>query len=445
MELNGIADRIEALLKGRALDGYEIYLSASKNLGIEVREQKVDAFKCSAPVGVSIRVLKARGMGFSYSTSLDVRDLERMIDSALQSAEIQTPDEFNGLPSPRPYPLLTGLFDEELVLIGEREKIERALLLEKLTQAADPRIKKVRKASYNESSFDLHIRNSLGVACSYRDTSVSASVTAIAEEGGDSQMGWDFAFSNNFSGIDVERIAKTAAGKAAALLGAGKGPTMRCPAVLDNRVAGEILEVLSQAFLAESVQKGKSLLAGKLGMELFSPVLRIRDDGTLPGGMGTAPFDGEGSPQQNNVLVENGRLLRFLYDGYCARKDGTASTGNATRGSCKNPPRAGVTNFFIENGATTPEGLTSGIDRGILITEVMGMHTANAISGDFSVGAAGFLIERGAVTVPVKGIAISGNIMDIFRGVDLVGNDLRFYGAVGSPSLRIAALDIAGK
>jgi len=215
--------------------------------------------------------------------------------------------------------------------------------------------------------------------------------------------------------------------------------------VLDNRVATEILEVIAPAFLAENVQKGKSLLAGRIGEDIFSPMLRIRDDGTLPGGMGTAPFDGEGVPQQNTVLVDKGRLAGYLYDTYRARKAGMVSTGNATRGSSKSPPLMGVSNFFIDNGDTPFAGLLQGIERGILVTTVMGMHTANPISGDFSVGAAGFLIERGSVTVPVKGIAIAGNIMELFHSVELVGNDLRFFGVVGAPSLRIAELDVSGE
>jgi PmbA protein len=437
--------KIESLLKGRSTDGYEIFLSSSRNLSIEVRDQKVDSYKCSGPVVVSVRVLKARAMGFSYSTSLDGPDIEKMIDNALASAEIQTPDENNVLPQPQAYPIITGLFDEGLTLIDEKEKIGRALELERLVLATDPRVKRVRKASYGESVYAGHIRNSLGVKGSYRDTSVTASVSAIAEEGNDSQIGWDFGFSNYFAGIDVAAIAQGAANKAMGLLGAAGIPTMRCPALLDNHVAGEILEVLSQAFLAENVQKGKSLLAGKLGENIFSPGLRIRDDGTLPGGMGTAPFDAEGVAQCNTVLVEEGRLQGFLYDTYCACKGGTASTGNAVRGSSKNPPRMGVTNFFIENGTVPLAGLLHGIARGVLITEVMGMHTANPISGDFSVGAAGFLIEEGKPTMPVKGIAIAGNILDIFRNVEMVGNDLRFFGAVGSPSLRIAALDVGGE
>jgi PmbA protein len=258
-------------------------------------------------------------------------------------------------------------------------------------------------------------------------------------------MGWDFGFSNSFAGVDVAVIAKNASDKAVGLLGARKIPTMRCPAVLDNHVATEILEVLAPAFLAENVLKGKSLLSGKVGQEIFSPRLRIRDDGTLSGGMATAPFDGEGVPRQNSVLVEEGRLKGFLYDTYHARKSGTVSTGNATRSSSKSPPVMGASNFFIDKGDTPFPALLQGIDRGVLLTSVMGMHTANPISGDFSVGAAGFLIENGVVTAPVKGIAIAGNILDLFKCVEMVGNDLRLFGVVGSPSLRIAVLDVSGE
>jgi PmbA protein len=219
---------------------------------------------------------------------------------------------------------------------------------------------------------------------------------------------------------------------------------MRCPVVLDNYVATEILEVLAPSFLAENVQKGKSLLAGRLGEQLFAPALRIRDDGTLPGGMATTPFDGEGVAHRDTVLVEGGELRGFLYDTFYACRDGKQSTGNATRGGVKSAPHMGVTNFFVERGDSPAGALLAGIGTGVLITDVMGMHTANPVSGDFSVGAAGFLIENGAVAGPVKGFAIAGNILELFRNVELVGDDLRFFGAVGAPSLRIAALDVSG-
>ena len=445
MNFQEIAGRIEKLLKGRPLTGWEIFQVASRNLTIEAKEQKVDTFTCSQPVGVSVRILKDGRMGFSFSTSLDDVDLVRMIDSAVVGAENQTPDEFHLLPLPEEYPVIPGMFDEGLAMVREEDKVGRALELERLTLAADPRIKRVRKATYGESTFEVAIRNSYGVEGSYRGTSVSGSVAALAEEGEDSQMGWDFGFSTSYTGVNVEEIARIAAAKAAGLLGARKIPTMSCPAILDNYVATDILEVLAPAFLAENVQKGKSLLAAREGERLFAECLRIRDNGILPGGMATAPFDGEGVPRRDTVLVESGVLLGFLYDSYCGRKAGKASTGNAARGGVKGPPRMGVNNFFIENGQDTQVGLAEGIGRGLLVTSVMGMHTANPISGDFSVGAAGFLIENGVVTMPVKGVAIAGNILELFRSVEKVGNDLRFFGAVGAPSLRIAALDVSGE
>jgi PmbA protein len=370
--------------------------------------------------------------------------LERMIDNALVGATAQTPDDCYGFASPQPFPELAGLFDPALAAVHDSAKVARALDLERLTLAMDPRLKRVRKATYNDSTFFVQIRTSAGVNGGYCGTSVSSSISVLAEEGTDSQMGWDFGFSHFFAGVDVELVAQTAARKALGLLGAKKIPTMRCPVVLDHHVATEVLEVLAAAFLAENVQKGKSLLAGKVGTTITAPLIRIIDDGLLAGGMATSPFDGEGVPHRRTVLVENGQLNGYLYDTFWGRKCGQASTGNAVRGGVKGLPSLGVSNFFIENGATPAASLSSGISRGLLLTDVMGMHTANPISGDFSVGASGFLIEDGVVTQPVKEIVVSGNILDLFRAVEGVGDDLRFFGAVGAPSLRIAALDISG-
>lgn len=444
MNAEHISDSILKLLKGLSLDGYEITIGNSRNLSLEVKEGKVDTFKCSAPLGVSVRLLKSQGMGFSFSTSLAGGDLERMVDNALVSALNQTPDSWHGFPGSQSYPELKGLFDEGLAAVGEGRKIDRAIELERLTLAADPRVKRVRKASYGESEYMVYVRNSLGVKGMFRGTSVSASVSAVAEDNGDSQMGWDFGFGNFFSDLNVERIAVAAASRAVGLLGARKIPTMRCPVVLDNHVAADILEVLALSFLAENVVKGKSMLAGRAGQQLFSGKMTIRDNGLLAGGMATAPFDAEGVPQQDTLLVEEGTIKAFLYDSYWARRDGKETTGNSTRGGIKGPPHLGVTNFYIENGTATAGDLLAGINRGVLITDVMGMHTANPISGDFSVGASGYLVESGAVSCPVKEIALSGNIIELFAHIEEVGSDLRFFGSVGSPSLLISTLDVSG-
>ncbi len=444
MNLLELTDRVERLLKGRGLDGYEIMAGDSRNLAIEAKEGKVDTFKCSNPVGVSIRLLKGQGMGFSFSTSLDDADLGLMIDNALVGAQTQTPDPDYDLPGPQQYPVIDGLYDPNLAAVAESDKVALALELERLVLASDPRVKRVRKATYGENDYSVYLRNSRGVAGGYRGTSVSCSVVPIAEANGDSQMGWDFGFGARFSDIDIARIAAGAVERAVGLLGARKIPSMRCPAVLDNHVATEILEVLAPSFLAENVFKGKSLLAGKEGEKCFAPCFRISDNGILPGGMATTPFDGEGVAQQDTLLVDGGELKGFLYDMLYGRKMGRESTGNAARGGVKGLPHLGVTNFIIERGQTPAPRLLEGVGQGILLTDVIGMHTANTISGDFSVGASGYLVENGAIVHPVKEIAISGNIMDLFRNVEQVGDDLRIFGSVSSPSLRIAALDVSG-
>ena len=368
-----------------------------------------------------------------------------MVDGALVAAKMQTPDPCNLLPPYQAdYPEVAGLFDPGLGTVPEREKIERALELERLVLSLDSRLKRVRKCSYGESLYGLAIRNSHGLRAGYGGSFLSCSVSVVAEADGDAQTGWDFDFSNSFSGLDLERIARRAARKATSLLGARTIPGMRCPVVLDNRVAGSILEVLAPSFLAENLQKGKSILRGRVGERLFSELVTVRDDGLLAGGMGSAPCDGEGVPQQDTLLVSGGVLEGFLFDSYWGKRMGVGSTGNAVRSGVKGPPRLGSHNLFLQPGENGPESLVAGVGKGVLITEVLGMHTANPISGDFSVGAAGFFLEGGEIRDPVKGIALAGNLLELYRGVDMVADDLRFFGAVGSPTLRINELTVSG-
>lgn len=445
MELQRHADTVEGFLKGRQLDGYEILVSQSRDLSVEAKGGKQDAFKCAEPFGVALRVKCGDGLGFSFSTTLDPDALIRMVDGALVAARMQTPDPCYGFPLPAAgYPELPWLYDESLAQVPEAEKIERTLELERLVLTGDPRLKRVRKCSYSESIYDVYLRNSLGVTAGYRGTSVSCSVSAVAEADGDAQIGWDFGYSPRFTGIDLKSIADGARRKATSLLGAVCLPTMRCPAVFDNHVATDLLEVLSASFLGDSLGKGKSLFAGREGEQLLSEIVTIRDNGILADGMGSAPCDGEGVPQQDTLLVKGGVLEGFLYDSYWGKRLGAASTGNAVRGGVKTAPKMGVHNLFVEPGSHRVQELVAGMGKGVLITDVMGMHTANPISGDFSVGASGFYVEGGEVRHPVKGIAIAGNLLELFGRVDMVADDLRFFGSVGSPSFRVTELDVSG-
>lgn len=445
MELSQLADRVETLLHSYRYDDYEIMVGKSNSLSIEVKEGDVDSFKASEPVGVGLRLLRDNSMGFSFSTSFAPADLTAMIQNAAVSAGAQTPDSCCNLPTaPDRYPFLQGMIDTELSAISKRDKVARALALEQLCLSQDKRLKRVRKATYSDSTFAVHLRTSTGIDAGYAGTSVSSSVAVLAEDHGDSQLGWDFAFSPRYDGIDITALATGAAHKAVRLLGARKIETLNCPVILDNHAVTEILEVLASSFLAENVKKGKSLLVDKCGSFIASPLVTVIDDGLRFEGAATSPFDGEGVPHQSTCLIRDGILQGYLYDSFWGRKSGYPSTGNGVRNGVKGLPHLGITNLFLENGTTEPGEMLRGIQRGVLLVNLMGMHTANPISGDFSVGASGFLIEQGEITLPVKEIVLSGNLLDLLNKVESVGNDLRFFGSVGAPSLRVSELAVSG-
>jgi len=431
-------------LKKQDIEQYEIYHAQVDTTSIEVKEQQVECFTSAQSNGVSLRVLKDNCAGFSYCTECNDESLDQLIANAVMSAKNSSSDKFNNFPELSKQLPDLKVFDESAATVSKDAKIEMAKNLESAARSYEPRITKIRKAVYQENISEINLVNSRGYHLSHRGTFFSSSIVVVAEENNDAQMGWDFDFSRFYHDIDITKIAHAAAEKAIELLGAQSIPSFRGQVILDNSVSCQFLGVLAPSLLSESVQKKKSLLQGKINDKIFSDRVDIIDDGLYPGGIATEPFDGEGVIRQSTSLVHKGVLKNFLYDTYCAGKDNTHSTGNSTRGSFKSPPSVGYSNLYINNGTLPPDMLTSYIERGVLINEVMGIHTANPISGDFSVGVNGFLIEKGRKTTPVKGIAIAGNIMTLFNRIVEVGSDLRFFCKIGAPSLMIEEMDISG-
>lgn len=435
---------IEKKIKTTNIDNYEIYLSQVESTSIEVKEQQIDCFISAQRKGLSLRVLKDNRLGFSYCTEFTNKSFDRVINHAVMSVKNTSPDEYYGFPKVSKHLPKLMVFDHSISSIPKEEKIEKVKRLEKAALSHDKRITKVRKATYQERIATEYLINSNGLNLSHQGTFFSCSIVVVAEEKGDSQMGWDFDFSRFYHDLDVNKIGKTASSRALGLLGAQSILSFRGPAILDSSVSCQFLEVLAPSFLAESVQKNKSLLKGKMNTKVFSHKIDITDDGLYPGGVATQPFDGEGTIRQTTSLIKQGILKNILYDTYCARKDKTLSTGNSSRDSIKTPPKVGHSNLYIKKGEESSDDLTSHVDKGLFINEAMGIHTANPISGDFSVGVNGFLIKHGKKSAPVKGMAISGNIMKLFNSVIGVGSDLRFFGHTGSPSLLIENVDISG-
>ena len=440
-----IVDSIMARLSHQGLDGYEVYMACSTGLAIEVKDGIIDVFVKSQNAGLSLRVLKEQKPGFAFSTNLSTKHIPDLITQVVCGATVTDPDPFVGFPSPRAQrPPPFEQFDHELIRISVEDKIDRARSLEAAARSSDPHVKKVRKAAYVETTATVRICNHMGLNVSYDRTLVSGTIMVVAEEGEHAEIGWDYGFSPFFHQLDMPLIGTTAARRAVSMLGARPVPSTHVPAVLPPWVASDVLKVLSASFMADNVQKGKSMLLGRTGEPVFSPPVTIVDDGLYPNGIASGPFDDEGCFHSRSVLVSQGVVQQFLYDQYTANKENRRSTGNAGRHEIKAPPSVQATNFYIQNGSVDPDELTSSLQEGLLVTDIMGLHTADPISGDFSVGATGLWIKGGEIVFPVKRIAISGNLTHLFSTVEAIGNDLKFYGQFGAPSLRISTLNIAG-
>ncbi len=460
--MNNVIDQALSILRKKPIDDYEVYLLQSSHFEVESKEGKIETLQTSQYSGMGFRILHRQRMGFSYATFSDAscsagqnlsEALLRAIDDAVGSAEATSPDPcFGFVSSLKPPPSPLPIFDETLRNISEKAKIEKAKSLETSARSVDAeKIKKVRKASYEEVLSKTTLANSNGFQFSYDHSLVSASVTAVAEGSGDSEVGWDFDFSHFFNDLNVQEVGRSAGKKALERLGGKRIPTGVYPVLLGNRVASEFLSLVAHSFLADQVQKGKSPLKEKRGERFFSPLLTIVDDGLYSKGMSTAPIDGEGGRCQRTPLVVQGVVNGYLYDTYWANRENQSSsgsrvgsTGNSRRHGIKSPPGVGISNFFIEPGGLDLPMLMENLFQGVVVEEVMGLHTVDPISGDFSLGCSGDWVERGEKVHPVKSVAVAGNLFELFRQVTGVGADIRFLGAVGSPSLLIKELLISG-
>lgn len=422
----------------------EAYICKAKELNIEVRNGSVDTMKLAEDSGLGIRVIREGKTGFSFTSDLSATGVEQAAGQALANCMKISEDPFQQLPKPGKAYKKLDIYDPGIRQAAVEQKIEMAKSMEKAARSFDRRIKVIESSTYQDGEALVTIVNSSGIELGYRGSFCGLYLALAAGEGNNSQTGFAIDYTLKYDNLKPDEVGREAAQRAVRMLGAKPVATRCATVVLDPYVATGFLGLIAPSLTGEAVQKNRSLFAGKLGKRVASNKITAIDDGALPGGIASAPFDGEGVATSRTVLLNKGLLQGYLHNTYTAAKDGVESTGNGVRNSFKGTPEVGITNFFIEAGSETVDKLLSEIKSGIYVTEVMGMHTANPISGDFSVGIAGLLIENGELTKPVRGMAIGGNILDFLTRVDGVGNDLKFFGGRGSPTLRVSEITISG-
>ncbi len=438
--------RIHSALRPAQPDDFEIFHERVESLYYEAKDGAIEASLAAVQEGLALRVFRDSKTAFACTTDLSAAGIERLVRSAVETLPYIDSEPDQPLPSePQALPSLDlQVEDAGLSAIANPRKIQLALDLEAAAQGVDPKIRHVRSASYDERRSEFRLRNSRGLDLSFRRSRCSLGVMAVAEQGEEAEGAYEFDSCPFFDRLDPQKVGVAAGRLALSYLGATTPSTRRVPVVLDPLVTGEILEVLAGSFPGETVFKKRSFLEGKLGQRIYSPLLQVIDDSLLAEGAASAPFDGEGQPGRRLALIENGVVKNFLLDRLYARKLKLEANGSAVRRGIQRPPQTGYSNLFIPAGTLSDEAIFREIGEGILVTETFGMHAANPVTGDFSVGIQGFLIEGGERRGPVKKLVWAGNLHEMMNAIRAIGSRHRFHGNVGAPTLAIEDMAIGG-
>ncbi len=449
------ADTVAKAMKAGATDAEAVIFEGDEFSAL-VRLGQVEQLKESGSRAIGLRVFIGQRVASTSSSDFSPESIARLVEGAIALAKITSEDPFAGLPEPEEYGKLEGdlnLYFDDVNQMPPAERIEIARRTETAAMAFDTRIQNSGGGDFDTATTHKIMVNSRGFMGEYRRSYCGFSTQPIAQdEKGNMQRNYWFSAARTTTKLDSpEAVGREAARRTLQRLGARQVKTQKAPVVFSPEIAKSIIGNIFEAANGDAVYRNASFFADKLGEQVAGENVTVIDDGTLVfyeetgggiGGFGTRPFDGEGLPTRRTVLVERGVLKNYVTNTYTARKLGTRSTGNASRGLAGNPG-IGAGNFFLEPGTLTPDAILGDVKSGLYVTEVMGFGV-NLVTGDYSQGASGLWIENGELAYPVEEITIAGNLKDMYKNIVAIGNDLVFRGASASPTIRIEGMTIAG-
>jgi PmbA protein len=429
-------------------EGAEAFISVSRSRKAKVQNGELQDLTASKRGGLGVRVIRAGGKGFrtglATTTDLAAADFRHLFAQAWELSALGDEDPWLRQSDPSGTDDLPSRFDAAVEAITPEQRIAWALELETQTRRASSKVAAVRESAWSDGSGASLLLTQKGVRAADVFSSCSAAIDLAVADGAERQAAWHWDVSRH-PGLDLAAIGAQAALKGERKLNPQRLPAGKYSVVLHPEVAVDLLGIVAGMLDAESVLKQRSLFAGKLGESISSPLLTLVDDGRLaeaPGcpALGTEPWDAEGLPTRRNVLLDAGVLKTYLHTLKTAAEMGMAPTASAGRGFGSQP---GATTFNLAPlpGNTAPEALYRLAGHGVLITEIMGLHTVDPVSGDLSVGASGIRIRDGLLAEPVDKLTFAGNLRDFLTRIVALGSDLRWYG--GSAGLSILLEDIA--
>jgi PmbA protein len=444
------ADIVAQAVKAGANDA-EVTIREGDEFSTLVRMGEVETLKESGSRGMGLRVLMAADNGYrvaSTSTSdFTPEGVEHLVKGALALARVTSEDPFAGLAEAGEFGSLPGnleLYHEDVYSLPTAERIEYARRAEAAALSADTRITNSAGGSFDASTGRKAFANSRGFAGEYQASSCSVSCSPIAlGKSGEMQRDYWYTYARSLGKLaSPESVGAEAARRTLRRLDGRRVKTQQAPLIFAPEIARSLIGSIFEAASGDSIYRGSSFFTGKLGEQVAAESVTVIDDGTMIGGFGTSPFDGEGLPSRRTVIVDRGVLSNYLLNTYTGRKLGMKSTGSASRGLAGNPG-IGAGNLFLVAGNQSPQEILRSVPSGLYVTELIGQGV-NMVTGDYSRGASGLWIENGELTYPVQEITIAGNLKEIFRNITAIGNDLEFRGSGAVPTVRIDGMTVAG-
>ena len=444
--LGDIADLLLAEARRAGATAADVVVAEAESLSVGVRLGTIEKLKQARQKHLGLRAFVGERSAVTSSADFSRDALLRLANDTVALARVIAADPCAGLPDP--VELATAvpdlqLYDPEVAVVTPEHGIALATEAERVALGVDPRITNSEGAEFGASTGRVVYASSGGFRGEYRDSGVSLSVVPVASDNGGMQRDYWYSSQRRLDRLETpEHVGRTAAARTLRRLNARRVPTCEVPVIFDPEMAGGLLRHLAGAVSGYALYKGTSFLIGKLGTRIAPAHVTVIDDGTLVGGLGSKPFDGEGLPTRRTVVVEQGVLTSYLFDTYSGRRMDARSTGNAAR-SIGDAPRVAPTNLFLEPREQSPEAILASVERGLYVTELIGFGV-NPVTGDYSRGAVGLWIENGAVAYPVEEVTIAGNLLDMFANLEVVGSDLAMRHSVSAPTVKIARMIVAG-
>lgn len=432
---------MEALLRDATkagADAAEVLTAQGEEKGISVRNGKIEKVTSSRGGSLAIALFRGQQRVSANTEDLSREGIKELLEHTIDMMPYGSEDEAYGLADPElcmGRAANLGIFDHQVASLTPDYHKDAALLMEKAALGHDRKIKTVEGSSSSASFSTIRYASTSGIYHACRSSGVSLSVAAVAESQGLMQRDYWYSNARRLRMLESPaQVGRIAATRALRRLNPQPVKTQEVPVVFDPEIAAEFLGIIANLVQGENIRLKTSFLAEKLGENVASELLTIRDDATMHGKLGSRPFDGDGVISRPCIVMEKGKLVSYLLDTYSARKLGFRSTGHAG---------GKVSNFYLEAGGNWPEEIIASITEGLYVTEFMGFGV-NPLTGDFSKGASGFWIKNGALTHPVEGITVAGNLKDMLMNIEMVGNDLQFRSRISAPTIKIAKMMVAG-